>query len=187
MGFTDSFKKVIGLADIDDDEILTEEELRPEKTRSEKRAERRAERKAEKKERRFAQSFEEDTNRSTGRAQSYGNSSGKPAAPKLGDGKFTPAYSSTYRLLVIEPKGIEECNKLVDSLKARKPIIVNLENLETETARQIFHFLSGATYALSGTIQKVTNNIYIFAPENVNVSAQQGEMGFTGFDQIGWR
>ena len=76
-----------------------------------------------------------------------------------------------FKMIVIEPQGFDECPKLVDSLKAKKPIIINLEKIETDTARKIFDFLSGATYALNGNVQKVANNIFIFAPENVDVTA----------------
>ena len=79
-------------------------------------------------------------------------------------------YTSQFKMVVIEPNGFEECPKLVDSLKAKKPVIINLENLETDVARKIFDFLSGATYALNGNVQKVTNNIFVFAPENVDVT-----------------
>ena len=79
-------------------------------------------------------------------------------------------YTSQFKMVVIEPNGFEECPKLVDSLKAKKPVIINLENLETDIARKIFDFLSGATYALNGNVQKVTNNIFVFAPENVDVT-----------------
>ena len=51
------------------------------------------------------------------------------------------AITSAFKLVVIEPKGFEECPKLVDSLKSRKPIIVNLEKLESDTGRKIFDFL----------------------------------------------
>jgi cell division inhibitor SepF len=76
-----------------------------------------------------------------------------------------------FKMIVIEPQGFDECPKLVDSLKAKKPVIINLEKIETDTARKIFDFLSGATYALNGNVQKVANNIFIFAPENVDVAA----------------
>ena len=76
------------------------------------------------------------------------------------------------KMVVIEPKSIDECARLVDSLKAKKPIIINLEKIESDSARKIFDFLSGATYALNGNIQKVANNIFLFAPENVDISAQ---------------
>lgn len=68
----------------------------------------------------------------------------------------------------------------MDSLKGRRPIIINLEKLETEVARKIFDFMSGATYALNGNVQKVANNIFIFAPENVDIAASQDER--TSFD-----
>jgi len=35
--------------------------------------------------------------------------------------------------------------------------------------------MSGATYALEGNVQKVANNIFIFAPENVDIAATQAE------------
>ena len=73
--------------------------------------------------------------------------------------------------MIIEPKNIDECRKLIDNLKARKPVIVNLEKVETDLARKMFDFLSGATYALSGNIQRINQNIYLFAPENVNIKA----------------
>jgi cell division inhibitor SepF len=76
-----------------------------------------------------------------------------------------------FKMIVIEPQDFDECPKLVDSLKAKKPVIINLERIETDIARKIFDFLSGATYALNGNVQKVANNIFIFAPENVDVTA----------------
>ena len=81
------------------------------------------------------------------------------------------ALTNAFKLVVIEPKGFDECSKLVDSLKSRKPIIVNLEKLDSDTARKIFDFLGGATYALNGNVQKVANNIFVFAPENVAIFA----------------
>ena len=79
--------------------------------------------------------------------------------------------SGAFRMVVIEPKNIDECRKLIDNLRANKPVIINLEKVETDLARKMFDFLSGATYALSGTIQKVNQNIYLFAPRNVNIRA----------------
>lgn len=81
------------------------------------------------------------------------------------------AITNAFKLVVIEPAGFDECPKLVDSLKSRKPIIVNLEKLDNDTGRKIFDFLGGATYALNGNVQKVANNIFVFAPENVAIFA----------------
>ena len=79
--------------------------------------------------------------------------------------------ASAMKLVVIEPDGFEDCPKLVDSLKERRPVIINLERLDSDSARKIFDFLSGATYALNGNVQKVANNIFVFATEHVDITA----------------
>lgn len=141
---------------------------------------------------------EETTEKEEQPAQAAPASAPAPAAPFAGDQRKTqtiyPERNNTFvqprmehrenkvvsmqntgkkqfRLMVIEPKSFDECPKLVDNLKTKKPVILNLERLENETARKIFDFLSGATYALDGNVQKVANNIFIFAPENVDVTA----------------
>jgi cell division inhibitor SepF len=87
-------------------------------------------------------------------------------------GQVPPVQSKNqFKLVVIEPRSFDECPKLVDNLKNKKPIIINLERIDSEVARKIFDFLSGATYALDGNVQRVANNIFIFAPENVDVTA----------------
>lgn len=79
--------------------------------------------------------------------------------------------SGAFKMVVIEPKNIDECRKLIDNLRANKPVIINLEKVETDLARKMFDFLSGATYALKGNIQRINQNIYLFAPHNVNIKA----------------
>lgn len=97
--------------------------------------------------------------------------------------------TSQFKMVVIEPKSFDECPKLVDNLKSKKPVIINLEKVESDTARKIFDFLSGATYALNGNVQKVANNIFVFAPENVDVAASVDHKGidFSGNAKSPWR
>ena len=87
------------------------------------------------------------------------------------DMKDSMNQSGQFKMVVIEPKSLDECRKLVDNLRAPKPVIINLERVETDLARKMFDFLGGATYALSGTVQRINQNIYIFAPQNVNIKA----------------
>ncbi len=103
--------------------------------------------------------------------------------------KTVKSITNAFKLVVIEPQGFDECSKLVDSLKSRKPIIVNLEKLDSDTARKIFDFLGGATYALNGNVQKVANNIFVFAPENVAIFADGDNKpySFAGTDENPWK
>lgn len=155
MGFTDSIKKVIGIEELDDDEMITEEEVNAAKEKIAKEP---------------RHSFSEPPVMER-----------KPVmSSKAPEKKYSVTGTSAFKLILIEPKSFEECPKLVDSLKGRRPVIINLEKLETEVARKIFDFMSGATYALNGNVQKVANNIFIFAPENVGISASSDER--SGFD-----
>lgn len=74
------------------------------------------------------------------------------------------------RMVVVSPANFNETQHICDQLKERKPVILNLESLDKEVARKIFDFMLGAAYALDGTMMKISPNIFVFAPSNVDVS-----------------
>ena len=156
MGFGDSIKKMIGIEELDEDEMITEEEVNAAKEKMAAAEPRR--------------SYTDTAIAATAKKPQVNSTASKPAAEK----RFSVTNTSAFKLVLIEPKSFEECPKLVDCLKGRRPVIINLEKLETEVARKIFDFMSGATYALSGNVQKVANNIFVFAPENVDVAHDRG-------------
>lgn len=73
------------------------------------------------------------------------------------------------KVVVHEPLNYEDAPKIVDDLKMRKTVIVNLEQLESGIKRQIFDFINGGLYSLEGSIQKVSKDIFILAPSNVEI------------------
>jgi cell division inhibitor SepF len=73
------------------------------------------------------------------------------------------------KLVVHEPLNYEDAPKIVDDLKMRKTVVVNLEQLEPGIKRQIFDFINGGLYSLEGSIQKVTKDIFVLAPSNVEI------------------
>ncbi|HSH36241.1 cell division protein SepF [Schnuerera sp.] len=77
--------------------------------------------------------------------------------------------SGNMKLVVHEPLNYEDAPKIVDDLKMRKTVVVNLEQLEPGIKRQIFDFINGGLYSLEGSIQKVTTDIFVLAPNNVEI------------------
>lgn len=150
MGFVDKFKDLVGIEEFDDD--FVEEET--------------VESKNDKKER-SRSSFEN-------RRVNQQPNEGKVLSMQRG----STVNTHPFKMVVLEPKGFDEAPKLVDNLRSRKPVIVNLEKLESDTARKVFDFLSGATYALNGNVQKVASNIFIFAPDNVDINSSVEHKGF---------
>jgi cell division inhibitor SepF len=101
-------------------------------------------------------------------------------------GSTLRALTQKFKIVVVEPRVFEDSTKLVDSLKARKPVIINFEKVEHDTAKQIYFFLNGATYALSGNVQKIANNIFVFLPENVDITTDT-DKGFGSSDGSPWQ
>ncbi|HWR41311.1 MAG TPA: cell division protein SepF [Patescibacteria group bacterium] len=74
------------------------------------------------------------------------------------------------RVVVVEPASFDDAQTIADHLKLRKPVVVNLENTDSDIAKRMIDFISGTTYALNGTIQKVGHHIFLCAPSNVDVA-----------------
>ncbi len=81
------------------------------------------------------------------------------------------------RVVVSEPRAFDETRSITDNLKNRRPVIVNLEHAEAELAQRVVDFVSGATYALNGSMQKVGNGIFLFVPNNMDISSELKEQG----------
>ena len=74
------------------------------------------------------------------------------------------------QVFIASPDDYDKSQEISDYLKARRPVIVNLEKVEYPVAQRIMDFLSGTIYALEGSIQRVTNNIFVLAPDNIEIS-----------------
>lgn len=67
----------------------------------------------------------------------------------------------------------EMTGEICSYVKGRKPIIVNMQSLNQSEVQRAVDYLTGACYALNGTVERVAdNNIFIFAPENVNINPE---------------
>ncbi len=92
--------------------------------------------------------------------------------------KLHDAAPQQMKVVVMQPASFEEARDITNHLKNRKPIVVNLESVEKNVARRIIDFLSGAVYALDGDIQKVSNGIFLIAPNNVGILGEDTDSGF---------
>lgn len=75
-------------------------------------------------------------------------------------------------VVVATPQSLEAASEVTIELRNKKTVIVNLEGMEKETAQRITDFLSGSCYALSGSIQPISNRIYIIGPYDVAITGE---------------
>jgi len=101
------------------------------------------------------------------------NGEGPDAAPPP---RRSPVFSlhaqRQWEIVVLEPRTLEDARRGADFVKARRPVFVNLQGVESEVARRIVDFLSGSTYALDGHLQRVGEEMFLFTPSNVAITAE---------------
>jgi cell division inhibitor SepF len=92
------------------------------------------------------------------------------------------AAPSTARVHVVAPSRFGDAKEIADRLKDNRPVIVNLQMAERDLQRRMIDFCSGVTYALSGEMEKVADQVFLLAPTNVKVSDEErlrlAERGF---------
>lgn len=80
-----------------------------------------------------------------------------------------PNYKG-YEVMVIEPRSFGEAGQIVQNLKERKTIVLNLHLLDREQSQRTIDFVCGAAHALNGKPQKVGDMVFVFTPSNVVLS-----------------
>lgn len=83
--------------------------------------------------------------------------------------------SGGMKMIVYHPVSYEDTQIIIDNLKNRKPVIVNMEELEVDCAQRILDFLSGAVYAVNGTMCKISRGIFVVAPNNYDVVGNEND------------
>ncbi|MGK2958703.1 MAG: cell division protein SepF [Acidimicrobiales bacterium] len=72
----------------------------------------------------------------------------------------------------VSPDSFNEVQQIADRFIAGTPVIMNLQGVDRDLSRRFVDFASGMCYGLSGQMERVTNQVYLLTPSNVEVSAE---------------
>jgi cell division inhibitor SepF len=90
------------------------------------------------------------------------------------DPSISPAAApASAKVHVVAPSRFGDAKEIADRLKDNRPVIVNLQMAERDLQRRMIDFCSGVTYALSGEMEKVADQVFLLAPTNVKVSDEE--------------
>lgn len=85
-------------------------------------------------------------------------------------------YSSSYsgsgmRIVLLQPNRFEEAQNIASYLLDNKVVVFDLQECDVDTAINIVNFVSGAIYALNGSIQKINDRgaIFVAVPPSVSM------------------
>jgi cell division inhibitor SepF len=107
---------------------------------------------------------ERRTSRSTQRAADIRSSSRNNVVGMPG------MVNGVSEMILIEPRSFEEMPQVIDALKQRKSVILNMTLIRQEEAQRSVDFVAGGTYAIDGHYERIGDNIFLFTPNCVQVS-----------------
>lgn len=103
-------------------------------------------------------------------ADSMGAATRTSSRSKIVPMKQPGVRGSGMEVSIQKPATFEDSSEICDVLLTGKAAIVNLEGIDVDVAQRIIDFVSGACYAMSGNIQKVSSYIFIVTPSGIDIS-----------------
>ena len=108
------------------------------------------------------------------------------AHPKTGGYNTVAQRSSGMKVVIVEPKSFEDSENIANQLRDMRPVVINFENTDPHEAARIVDFVSGATFALDGKLEKIGKDIFICVPVNVTVDYTDKEYTEIS-DKLAWK
>ena len=91
-----------------------------------------------------------------------------PSMPSFG-GQVLNMNSGKQEVVLFHAKTFDDAAKAADELRKKKAVILNMENVDKALTRRVVDFLSGAVYAVDGSVKKIAQSTYLFCPHNMDV------------------
>ena len=79
--------------------------------------------------------------------------------------------NSSSEVNLLEPKNFDEMPQVIQALRERKTIILNLTMMDPDQAQRAVDFVAGGTYAIDGHQERIGESIFLFTPSCVNVTS----------------
>ncbi len=87
-------------------------------------------------------------------------------------------------VVVIEPRSFEEMPQVIQALRERKSVVLNLTVIDPDEAQRAVDFVAGGTYAIDGHQERIGESIFLFTPSCVQVSTQAGALQDMAANQL---
>jgi cell division inhibitor SepF len=96
-----------------------------------------------------------------------------------------PAYApmpDLSRIETIHPRSYNDARRIGEQYREGVPVIMNLSELEDNDAKRIIDFAAGLVFGMRGSIERITNKVFLLSPTNVDVGdAARAQLAQDGF------
>ena len=76
------------------------------------------------------------------------------------------------RITTIHPRTYNEAKNIGEWFRDSVPVIMNLSDMDDADAKRLVDFAAGLIFGLHGSIERVTNKVFLLSPPNVSVTAE---------------
>jgi len=76
------------------------------------------------------------------------------------------------RITALHPRTYNEARTIGEHFREGTPVIMNLTEMVDSDARRLVDFAAGLIFGLHGSIDRVTNKVFLLTPANVQVTAE---------------
>ncbi|MEV0426736.1 cell division protein SepF [Micromonospora sp. NPDC049836] len=83
-----------------------------------------------------------------------------------------PEDEQRYQITTLHPTTYREARTIGEHFRDGVPVIINLTEMDEADARRLVDFAAGLAFGLRGTIERVTNRVFLLSPANVQVTAE---------------
>ncbi|WBB94970.1 cell division protein SepF [Solwaraspora sp. WMMA2080] len=91
-----------------------------------------------------------------------------------------------YQITTLHPTTYREARTIGEHFRDGTPVIINLTEMDEADARRLVDFAAGLAFGLRGTIERVTNRVFLLSPANVQVTAEdKAKIAEGGFFSLG--
>ena len=82
------------------------------------------------------------------------------------------AAKEPYRITTLHPRTYNEARTIGEHFRSGTPVIINLTEMDDVDAKRLVDFAAGLIFGLRGSIERVTNKVFLLSPEHVKVTAE---------------
>ncbi len=76
------------------------------------------------------------------------------------------------RITTLHPRTYNEARTIGENFREGVPVIMNLSDMDDSDAKRLVDFAAGLVFGVRGTIERVTNKVFLLSPPNVSVAAE---------------
>ena len=83
-----------------------------------------------------------------------------------------PAVAELSRIATLHPRNYNEARTVGENYRDGTPVIMNLSEMDDADAKRLVDFAAGLIFATRGSIERITNKVFLLSPPDVSVTAE---------------